>query len=291
MDPSQFDRISKLLARHRLSRRTALHAGTGALAAAAFAGAAGGRETTEAQGAATPSVRGTPRALPAPKASFPKGATDATYMFVQGFEKGALAPKVGSADSFALTLSGGLGHTVGFSDRPKRSFGVLPTKRFLASFPFGPKNPPNAALVMETGAEQEAIAVVELTNPAYDEATHTATYDATVRADYQQLGISFQETPKTAAGVPSQFGPTSVFIDDCPNEAMICTTPDAYLLCENFGSIDVGYCWHYFPPGCQPCRDYSSQCNATFSACGGQCEAMTLSDYCNGGCCAPPGGG
>jgi len=270
MDPSRFDQLAQRLAQHRLTRRTALHAVPGALVATALA-VPGERATTAAEAAATPAA-----AAAAPAA---KGPTDAAYLFVQGYEQGTLAPKVGSADSFTLTLSGGFGHTVGFADRPKRSFGVLPTRRFLAQFPFGPKNPPNAALVMETGADQQAIAVVELTNPAYDAATHTATYDARVRADYQALGIDFQEVPKAAAAVPHQFGPTSVFIDDCPNGSADCDVGS-----NKVGSISIGCCWSWSNLGCQVCHSQSSldaQCNSSVSACNGGCVAANA---CCHGC-------
>jgi hypothetical protein len=35
------------------------------------------------------------------------------------------------------------------------------------------------------------MAVLDLYNPRYDEATHTTTYEAEVLSDYEKLGITF----------------------------------------------------------------------------------------------------
>jgi predicted ATPase len=98
-----------------------------------------------------------------------------------------------------------------------RPDGATPTPDFLQGMPFGPDNPPNAALVLEAAPGDTDVVVLELTDPAYDEATHTATYAAKVLSDYQKLGIAFQEEPKGASEGHASFGAASLFIDDCPD--------------------------------------------------------------------------
>lgn len=273
MDSSRFDRISKRLATHQLSRRAALRAGGG------FAAALGG----VAQGASLAAQPATPAASPAaaPVAVVSKQETDPRFMFVQSFQHGALVPKVNNQNAFTLTLSDGLGHTVAFSDRPERTVGAAPTKRFLEEFPFGEKNPPNAALVMEVSPDEEEVVVVELTNPTYDETSRTATYDATVLPDDQHLGMTFAESPGTADTVPHQFDAASLFIDDCPNTGLYCTTPDDWIACLTLGVIEVGTCWEWACLCCVPCRDYSSECDAQLPDCNNGCITKTQQEWLN----------
>ncbi len=188
MDASHFDRVARLFADRRISRRAAMRQGGVGLAAAGLAAA--GLSAAAAQDA-----------TPAPSGE--KGEDDPTFLFVQSFQAGTLVPKEGSSDTFALTLEQGLGHTVYFSDRPERIVGAASTATFLTQFPFGEDNPPNAALVVETSPGETDVVVVELTAPAYDEATHTASYEAKLLADYQELGTTFQEEPKGAEDVPA----------------------------------------------------------------------------------------
>ncbi len=62
------------------------------------------------------------------------------------------------------------------------------------------------------------IAVVELFNPAYDAATHTATYEAKVLADYEATTeLGFHRQPGDLAQLAPRFGAAHLFIDDCPD--------------------------------------------------------------------------
>lgn len=81
-------------------------------------------------------------------------------MFVRSFVGGALAPKAGEEGVYELTLRRGLGSTISFSDRPERVVGTVPTGTFLGGLGFTPGNPPNAALVADTGGGNEEILVV-----------------------------------------------------------------------------------------------------------------------------------
>ncbi len=97
---------------------------------------------------------------------------------------------------------------------PRRS---EPDAQFLAGLGFPPDNPPNAALVVETAAGATEIAVVELFTPAYDEATHTATYEVAVLEEWENaLGVGLTQTPNDLAAFGETFGAAHLFIDGCP---------------------------------------------------------------------------
>ncbi len=87
-----------------------------------------------------------------------------------------------------VTLDHGLGQTVYFTDRPERLVGVTPTAQFLADFGLSVGDPPNAALVVEKEDGTTQIAVVELIDPKYDDATDTATYEVAV---LRNLSVSY----------------------------------------------------------------------------------------------------
>jgi hypothetical protein len=262
MDPTRFDGIARLFAGRRLSRRQALrHSGAG-FAAAGLAATTRWAPGTTTEAAAQDAT---------PISGAAKGENDLAFMFVQSFKSGSLAPGGGSSDTFTLTLDQGLGQTVYFSDRPERVFGVAPTATFLERFPFGATNPPNAALVLEVGPGETDVVVMELTSPAYDQATHTATYGAKLLADYEKLGVTFQEQPKGAGEVPAQFGAASLFIDSCPDGTLNCRLP-----CNNgdsgcntlIGSTPIGYCYDWGMVCCKPCSyDWTDECAAAFSGC------------------------
>jgi hypothetical protein len=260
MNATRFDRIAALFAERRLSRRKAIRQGGAGLAAGALMTAALSVPVAVAQDSA-------PAAGPA------KSENDPSFMFVQSFQSGSFAPKSSNDGTFTLTLDHGLGQTVFFSDRPERIVGANPTATFLERFPFGADNPPNAALVLEAGPDDTDVVVLELTAPAYEEATHTATYDAKVLTDYEKLGITFQEQPKGAAALHPQFGAASLFIDDCPDGNVGCYDPVNRL----WGIIySVGYCWDWGNACCAPCDQQGliDQCNVTYPGdmCGGACH-------------------
>lgn len=257
MNPTRFDRIATLFADHRLSRRQAIRQGGAGLALGAL-GAASLRAPAAAAQDAT-SIAG-----PA------KSETDPTFMFVQSFQSGGFAPKEGSNDTFTLTLDQGLGQTIYFSDRPERIAGSHPTADFLQRFPFGADNPPNAALVLEAGPDTTDVVVLELTAPAYDEATKTATYETKVLADYAKMGITLQEEPKGTTDLPAQFGTASLFIDDCPDGTVGCYAIDGHL----WGVIySVGFCWDWGRACCAPCdQTLEAQCNDTLAVCEDVCH-------------------
>ncbi len=137
MDATHFDRIAKVFADRRLSRRQALTQGGAGLAAGALA-AAGLAHSARAQDAT-------------PAATATADGDKTMFLFLQAFQSGSIAPKDGGSEGrYTLTLEQGLGQTIYFSDRPERLVGASPTPQFLAGLGFPPDNPPNAALVVAT---------------------------------------------------------------------------------------------------------------------------------------------
>ena len=268
MEPRLFDQISQHFSERRLSRRAAL--GTGLAAGAA---AMTGVGTTAAQDA-------TPVATPEGTALAP----EPTELFVQAFRSGSIAPATGEFGTHTVTLAQGMGQTIVFADRPSRNVSTTPTPAFLAGLGFDADNPPNAAMLLDAGGGVTDIAVVELYNPTYDEATHTATYDIAVLANWQNdLELGFQEEPLDLSNVVADFGVAHLFIDGCPS-----TLPCAWW---NDGHPDVkGYLqdvpatrwWDRggkcIPDGTAETRTldevyayWATRCNEAIPACEGRC--------------------
>lgn len=274
MDAKRFDTVSRLFANRRFSRRQAMALGSaGALAATGL---------TEAS-----AQEATPSATDAEKVEF---------LFVQSFQAGSIAPKAGEEGTYTLTLEHGLGQTIYFADRPERTVGASPTAEFLKGLGFTQDNPPNAALVVEPEPGQTDIAVLELFNPHYDEASHTATYDVQVLKDYEQaIDMSFVTQPTDLADLQAQFGAAHLFIDDCESAVIGCCNQwDNYNLVCNADYIgyfpSMGYCYDTWAAQCLPmvphCHDggrndkletyqyWTNQCNQQFSVCNGICHPV-----------------
>lgn len=266
MEATHFDRISKLFAERRLSRRRAMNAGMGAAAAAATLPLAGFAQEAS------------PVASPVPADD---GHDVAPFLFVQAFQSGTLAANT-QDDSHTLTLEHGLGQTLYFGDRPSREVGVTPTKDFIKGFNFSPDNPPNAALIVENGDETN-LAVMELFDPTYDPTTHTATYQ--VRGldawkDGPLLGL--QQTD--LAEITPDFEGAQLLIDDCPDGEIACIAYDSGD--QNWLASMYDFCWNYSQ--CMPCTPYGhdqpSAC-ATWSYWESQCN--TSGYACPSGNCYP----
>lgn len=286
MDASRFDRIARLFAANKLSRRQALVAST--LAAV-------GLDRAAAQDA-------TPAVTPEPVQAEPWTGDKTMYMFVQTFQSGTITPTEGVEDRYTVTLEPGTGETIYFGDRPSRDVGVTETPRFLEGLGFPEDNPPNAALIVETEPGETDIAVVELFNPMYDPTTHGVTYDVEVLANWQEdLEMEFSEAPADLAALAPEFGTAHLFIDDCPQTEIICRR----LGDDGRTDVDIGYfenldsCWNY--DLCYPCEPYghvqpdrcatmdywTRKCNEALPACKGpfgNCKAISswpfLSAFC-----------
>lgn len=206
MDASRFDRIARLLADRRLSRRQAI---VGFTAAAATSAVGMGVSRAAAQ-------------EDLPVASPMADVEKTTYLFVQSFQKGSLAPNA-DGETHALTLEQGLGQTLYFGDRPSRDVGMSPTETFLEGLGFSDDNPPNAALIVDAGDGETDLAVLELFNPTYDVATHTATYQVRgLEAWEDSLELGLQDQPSDLSGLTPIFGAAHLLIDDCADGPIGC---------------------------------------------------------------------
>jgi hypothetical protein len=277
MDASRFDRLTR-----RLGRRTTRRAAVGTV----LAGLAAGSIDHVAAGQASPT--------PAPSASPPVEGEKPVFMFVETFSAGraeanpaagtpttAGTPTPGGGAAFLLTLEGHTGLTVYFSDRPDRVVGATPTGAFLDGFDFSPGNPPNAALVSEFRAGQ-GVVVLELLTPSYDANTGTLIYGAEVLEGYAGENLTPVLADQVAERLPAEFGPSALFIDDCPAITtcwhwVVGPTHPFVLPLAPIPGGPYGQCWNATTSSCQPC-DYTRAsldglCNDTYSECDGNCFA------------------
>lgn len=264
MNAEQFDRIATRLSAHRANRRTVLHA-MGAGVAAVSMGATSTR-FAHAQDA-------TPVADVMPDTVHPAAAADRSeFLFVQSFASGSVAPVGGEDGRFTLTLDGTNPHTVYFSDRPERVFGLATTTAFLDGLGFTPDDPPNAALVVTTEHGDEDVLIVELFDPVWDEASGTLTYSVQVLADYAESGLAFAAMQQTDFELPASFGQGGIFIDGCSTGRIIC-----YRFKEDGSKGEVvgqsrvtQFCFESGTKKCIPCSSMPIICAESYPA---QCRS------------------
>lgn len=272
MDANRFDSIARKLASRRVSRRTALkQTGTGLAAAGLVtAGVAAVGPGRAAARQATPE--------PAPATETP---VDTSTLFVQAFQAGSITPTEGTEGHFTVSLEGGLGQTIYFSDRPNRVVGAWPTAAFLGTLGFFPDNPPNAAILMERDGETD-FAVVELFNPVYDEQAANLTYEVKVLEAWEQTTeIQFGDAPADLAQLAPSFGATHLLIDglwDCEDATMSCMH-NGNVVGTIANEEHDGYCAHEF--ACMPCTNqdpsyWAGVCNERFSDCNGECNVWNF---------------
>ena len=209
MDPNAFDRLTQLLATRATRRTTALGAASLAL---------------------IPGMRALAQDA-TPASSTPASEDEIEILYVQTFTGGEIADT--GDGSFALSLAGGTGQTIYFTDHPERLAGALATDSFLDERAFDAANPPNAALVAGVG-EGQTVVVVELLDPALDADTMTVTYRAqAVTGNLSNAMTSFQAME---SDIPiGAIGPVSVFIDD-----LACASSGSY--CKHNSQCCSGRC-------------------------------------------------
>ncbi|HEV2067894.1 MAG TPA: hypothetical protein VGR08_13780 [Thermomicrobiales bacterium] len=269
MNPHRFDALTTTLG-VRLSRRRSFQSTILGLAAGLTGSAALRASDQEASPSATLDSPAHPVFL------FVQTSTSGSFTANPAAGTPAIdgTPSPGGGAEYLLTLQGHGGGTVYFSDRPERIFSEASTQAFLDGLGFSPANPPNAALVTQTEAGTDAVEVVELLNPTYDESTGMLTYGARILSEYEGEGLAHVAANRQDAELPKTFGRSSLFIDDCPGETISCNTYDG--TCQ--GDIGVGGCWNYRRVQCEICpRDpgfYDELCNDTFpDQCKGECLA------------------
>ena len=145
-----------------------------------------------------------------------------SLLYVQQAELGTFEPGNGG-DSSTLTLQGVAPRTVYFSDRPDRISGTLPNEDFVRlETLFAPDDPPNAAVVVsDSSSEDQDVAIVELSNPRYDEPAGTFSYTA-VLVDEAPDGLGNWAQDQDSS-LPETLGAFSLFIDntedsECPGQ-------------------------------------------------------------------------
>jgi hypothetical protein len=154
------------------------------------------------------------RAQPATPANGTPEATEAQYLFLQGFQACDLIPDPTSSDRFTLTLHQHAGQTLYFSDRPKRIVGVIDTATFVTGFAAETESDPaNAALVAQSGPDDDVTHVIELLDLAYDAATLTATYEVRMLGEEEASSLPLAVSIEQSVSEHRQYGPTQLFID------------------------------------------------------------------------------
>jgi hypothetical protein len=220
-------------------------------------------------------------ATPAPLPST-EPLDDTSILFVQIAAGGNWTPNPGYSELFTLTLDHAVAQTIYFSDRPERIVGTVSTRQFLDNLGFTTADPPNAALVAQTG-EGEAVVVVELFAPRYEETfgdapSATLTYNARVLANYSEEGLSGFAAQQSLEEFPEAFESASLFIDDCADKTFFCGIPTFGCVYGDIGKH--GMCWHASTLSCRACDPdaYTAQCNEAFPNCAGHCTARHLDD-------------
>ncbi len=198
MQGSRFDALARRLSA-RASRR-AVVGGAGAGLAALALHQAAAQDATPVE----PEAEATPVAF-----------DDAELLFVQNAGATTLAP--GDGDIHTLTMNDVGMQTLYFANRPARMAGTMPTGTFVAAFPVAfADDPPNAALIGHptAGGDQEEAVIVELTNPKYDAANATLTYQVEIIAPDQDDAGAFESAPLASLDGPREYAEAHLFIDD-----------------------------------------------------------------------------
>ena len=187
------------------------------------------------------------------------------FLFLQTSTGGTLVAN--DDGSFDLTLDGHHGGTIYFSDRPERVFGVSPTDDFLETLGFPKKNPPNAALLVNSG-NKEDVAIVELFDPVFDEELGRLTYRVKLLDAYDETGLDHVADQITASDLPAEFDKATLFIDDCSDLSECCKdTWWGGTSCEPLPSLSAprAKCWSWENLRCELCfpdasRGYVDAC-------------------------------
>jgi hypothetical protein len=134
--------------------------------------------------------------------------TGARFLFIQSAQSGSVSEV--NATTSTLELNDVSDKTIVFSDRPDRIVVSANTTDFIGNWSIGENNfavdPPNAVLILDDEVQQrQGSAVIELFNPEYDSEANTLKYD---------IAAENATTATTSIGLPSEFGQSTLVIDD-----------------------------------------------------------------------------
>jgi hypothetical protein len=136
-------------------------------------------------------------------------ASEPSFLFIQSAQSGSVSQI--NDTTYSVELNNVADKTISFSDRPYRIVETLDTSEFIGnwsstedSFAFDPPNVTFVVLDNNVAATREdvreEIALLELSNPVYNENANTLTYDA-------------QTDNSTSINLPDDFGQAILIID------------------------------------------------------------------------------
>lgn len=165
------------------------------------------------------------------------------FIFIQEGSNGTFVKD--KTGNYALTMNYVVSYTMFMADRPARDVGLVPMDEFLKGFNFGISNPPNAAIILPYEKNVLDMIVAELTDPQYNNSTHTVTYTAKQLKEYSFKSAWLQDhMSEVDPAIPERFGTVELVIDGCPcaQVSFGCSSG-----CRN-------QCWQWKPgPWCYPC--------------------------------------
>jgi len=178
-----------------------------------------------------------------------------SLLHVQTAESGTL---LNQDDKLGPTLNEVSPITVYFSDRPNRITGSESTQdiveKWSNSFQI---DPPNAAIDILNGDDEQDVLIVELMNPVYNANTTSLQYDVIVLKEFSD-GLAHY-TDDSDDSIPESFGAVALFIDsthtsyycDCDanqGNGYECSCSYGYHLGELETREFIGYCTGYNDP-------------------------------------------
>lgn len=192
------------------------------------------------------------------KRMIPEEDRPISFLFVQEAAGGTLNRE--KDGSYTLALKDVIPYTIYFSDRPYTIAGHVPMRQFIDGFNWGPKVPPNGAIVITEGKKEQDTLIARFLSPRYNEQTKTLSYTVRPLEDYNGEGLAYYHARRDAS-LPEVFGPVSLYIDDCPDTKCGC----GFTYWDNEGRHDGrkdlrwGTCWDWKSCSCKPCNGNPEQ--------------------------------
>ncbi len=186
-----------------------------------------------------------------------------SYLFVQNATSGTFVSN--GDETYTLTMNGVSSQTIYFSDRPERKVGQIEMQTFLDTMCFASPNPPNAAIEIMNGAEDNDVIIAELLNPVYNNNAATLQYTARILKDANHSIADFNE--RNDVSIPTSFESVALFIDDCSDITVQCASVDPIVKYGKHYDGDVVCCTCFSWGSC----DFQSDC-CSFKRCQSSCQ-------------------